>query len=28
VCVNNSSYGASKVVKAIFQPSYPVTLLG
>ena len=28
VCVNNASYGASKVVKAIFQPAYPVILLG
>lgn len=28
VCVNNATYAGSKVVKAIFQPAYPVILVG
>lgn len=28
VCVDNSTYAAFKTVKAIFQPSYPVILVG
>lgn len=28
VCVDNSAYAATKTVKAIFQPSYPVVLVG
>lgn len=28
VCVDNSAYGALKTVKAIFQPAYPIILVG
>lgn len=28
VCVDNSAYAALKTVKAIFQPSYPIVLVG